>query len=159
MQLLLAATRFLTGREGRSRANSLTVNGRVDITGGSSRTIAALSTINNGVMSWQGSAVYVGSGVTIDNRGEFRIETDQDLRRTGAAPHLITNTGTFTKTVGSEAENTFVDVPFANDGGMLSVAAGTLRFTQGGTYSGGTYSVAQDAVLELATGTHELSVN
>ena len=91
--------------------------------------------------------VYIGTDGVIDNRGTFRSKRDQDLRRTGNAPHLILNTGLFTKTVGLENEDTFVDVPFNNNDGVVSVTHGRLRLTQGSVLADGEYTADRDASL------------
>ncbi len=137
----------------------LTNEGLMTLTGtATSMTLGAGTLVNTGTLRWISGNLYLATGATLDNRATVDLAADVDLRRSGNAPQTLRNTGTLVKSAGAaEGENSFLDVPLVNDGGTIQVAQGTLHLTQGGTYTAGTYTAAEGAVLAFNSGTHTIS--
>ncbi len=133
---------------------TLTNTGLMRFTTSSTKSLGPGSLINTGTLRWEEGAVYFNTNSTFDNRGTFDIATDNDVRRTGVAPQTLINTGTLRKSVGAENDHTFLDVPVTNNDGAVSVEQGNLQFTEGGTYTRGTYAAADGTKLWFNGGTH-----
>ncbi|NNE35754.1 MAG: hypothetical protein HKN13_10980, partial [Rhodothermales bacterium] len=135
--------------------DTLTVRGSVLAESNSTMILGSGVLINEALMRYSDGLLYLGPNTQVDNQGVFEFAADVDLRRSGVPPHTLLNSGTIRKTAGdSSADKSFIDVDVRNNGGTIDVAAGTLELTEGGTYTGGTYSAASGTTLEFDSGVH-----
>jgi hypothetical protein len=132
----------------------LTMAGTVAITG--SNSVELFGTLNNtGTITQNASGIfYFGNGV-LNNQasGVYDIQAGRMFVDYGS--NTINNSGTFEKSIGTGTAS--VGITFNNAGGSISVQAGILSFSNGGTSTGGTYNVAGGAQVNYAGGTHTLS--
>ena len=143
-------------------------SGSLAISGTTARTLTGGHVLaNSGTVTWTNAAsgnqglIQSGQGSAINNSGIWLDQTSADIQITsnlGGALANFNNTGTYTK---SGASTATIGMAFNNTTsgpgtGVVTVNAGTLALTGGGT-SNGKFDVASGATLNFAGGTHDLS--
>ncbi|MEY2880942.1 MAG: hypothetical protein RLZZ15_3322, partial [Verrucomicrobiota bacterium] len=112
---------------------------------------------NNGTVVWTGGQWRTGNGGGLINNGAFNDSADSVFTDAfGGAPSAFTNalTGTYLKT---GPGTTTLQIRF-NNSGTVTLNAGTLSFTSGGTATAAAvFDVAAGAVLRFAGGTFTIA--
>jgi uncharacterized repeat protein (TIGR01451 family) len=111
--------------------------------------------LNNGTMNYAGTApniLTMSGNAKITNNNAFNFN-DGTINVSGSA--LIDNFGTITKVAGTGTTTIFPPVN-NNSGGTVSVPAGTIALSGGGT-AGGAYSISSGAGLTLGGGTFSVA--
>jgi uncharacterized repeat protein (TIGR01451 family) len=134
-------TLALTGGSGHRLQSS---NGNQLIPGG--------TLVNSGTIVQQGIDLSLSNGVAIIHntaQGTYELTDDATISTHGS----LVNDGVIRKT-GGTGTGTLNGILFSNTGGTLEVDSGTLSLDAagGGTSTGGTFIVAQDATLDLTGG-------
>ena len=152
-----SGTLTLTGNTAWSNGTikNVTNNGAMTLSGTATKTL--IGTLNNNgtithggtgnlAMNW-GSVFNNKSGATFDIQADVGITAGGG----GGAWPQVNNDGTFKKTAGTGTSS--IQEPFNNGtNGAITVQTGTLTLAAGGTSTGGAYTVASEATLDL-TGT------
>lgn len=119
---------------------------------------------NHGSVSQAGTDIVVGNMAgwqpTVHNAGgaSYELQGDTGFAATIApADGRIINAGSFSKTAGLGASE--IGVEFENHGGDVLCASGVLRLAGGGTSTGGSWSVQNGGVIELAQEPHTMMGN
>jgi hypothetical protein len=130
---------------------TITVTGNGALRGGSMELglstvpTTTLAVAPSAVVNWTGGDVRFVNGA-IDNKGRFNVQTDARLIEAAGLDRFINrSTGTVARTAGTLTAAFGVNV--TNEGGAFDVRTGTLAFTLGGTFDGGTYAAAVGARL------------
>jgi hypothetical protein len=129
--------------------------GTVTLDGPSAKYLGAAAALdNNGMILHRGAGPLTLAGnALLRNRagGVYDFQGDADLTwgQTGTAP-VLTNEGTLRKSIGSGVS--VVSGDFRNEGGLIDVQAGQLQLQSTGTSTGGTFTVATGATLDLTGG-------
>ena len=88
-------------------------------------------------------------GAVLDNQAGATLDFQADASTSGVYGNgTITNEGTLAKTGGTGTSTLNSSINFVNTG-TIDVESGTLANAAGGTSTGGTFKVAQGAVLDL----------
>jgi hypothetical protein len=113
----------------------------------------ATTILNQGTIRMGGAQYFSISGLsTIDNQSLFEIISDADFNG-GNGVQTFLNTGTVRKSGGSDLTVFDGTMYFHNQGGVIDVQTGTLEFGGSGSFENGTYNIAENAVLNLKSGT------
>jgi len=124
------------------------------VTGSGTKSVSSGAALtNNGTVTVSGTGPIggnSGANAVIDNNGTWNHTVDAHFQRfsTPSTVGTFNNAGTFTK---SGAGLTTFDPqwPFNSSGGAVNVNAGTLKLDQGGSATGGTYTIASGATLSF----------
>jgi hypothetical protein len=110
---------------------------------------------NNGTIAHTGGGggrLFVSDGTTISNAGTYDFQADGvGIAIGGGSTSAFVNTGTVRKSAGSSTDRSYLHVSsFINDGGSFDVQTGRLALGEARvTSTGGSFSVAEGAVLDL----------
>lgn len=125
-----------------SGSGSVTIGSSASLTLNSAGNLNSnVSMTNQGTMTLLSGIFNEGSGKTFTNSGTFNVQNSGTVFNSSGT---IVNTGTFQKTV--DAGLAIINNPFNNTGGTISVLAGTLALSGGGTHAGGTFDVSGAAI-------------
>jgi autotransporter-associated beta strand protein len=108
------------------------------------------SLVNQGTISWTGGTLASGTGATFANHSGATFSTTFDgtlAHSQGGNRPVFNNAGTFSKPEGTGT--TDIQASF-NNTGTVTVSAGTLKLSGGGT-STGTVNIGNTAALQIAS--------
>ena len=107
--------------------------------------------INNGTVNWSDGQIRSGNSGSITNNAAWNDTASNSLNNAyGGAPWTFTNASNGTYTKSAPGTTTF-SMPFVNQG-SVSVTAGTLLISAGGSSSGGLFSTGLGAFLDFSSG-------
>ncbi len=136
--------------------NSLTVNGNVFLTGAGGESLQGGGSVTmNGIITQTGTgnldiASTNGSATTLNIAPGAIYDLATSSGITGGSG-ILNNAGIIEKTAGGGAS--LIGTIFNNNGGNLTVTAGTLQLAaRGGENTGGSFSVTAGAILDLTGG-------
>ncbi|MGA2496664.1 MAG: hypothetical protein ABSH20_02925, partial [Tepidisphaeraceae bacterium] len=131
---------------------TITNTGTVTLSGGGDKVIDNGATLSNtGAIVQQGGRLVLSNG-TVQNQttGVYDFQTDNTIVSNGGTNSFNT-VGLLRKSVGGGDSS--IQVPFNNSGpGAIEVDTGSITLAGGGTLSGGTFTVANGATLDLTGG-------
>jgi len=140
-----------------SGPGALTNTGNFNMTGPfSNKIFRSGATINNsGTVTWTGTGTIFGGERTGFNNlasGTFDIRVDAffDGDGIGGTRTVFINAGRIVKSAGTSTST--LEVTFNNNNGTIEAQIGTLALTAGGNNTGGTFTVADTANLNLSSG-------
>ena len=142
------------GANGGSSVNSnFIINpGAVFEVAGSFRLYEGLTLTNNGIIRQTGIESFGIRGLSIlKNEGLIDITTDADFGGESFSGGTLINTGTLRKSGGSDITSFNLWWVFNNEGGIIDVQSGTLRFDCNGTFINGSYNADSGALLSFAS--------
>src|SRR4029079_1318180 len=149
----LGGTVEWTGGSISGTGTGLTNAGNLKVTGADQHFLTGTLKNTGTIVHSDNAIVYFTSAELLNQSGGVYDFQSGTLYPNGGT-NLFTNSGTLRKSTGADPST--VAVPFNSSGGTIDVQQGTLSLTGGGTSTGGTYTVATDAILEYAGGTHTL---
>ncbi|MBK7629242.1 MAG: hypothetical protein IPJ23_00595 [Ignavibacteriales bacterium] len=110
--------------------------------------------INRGTIILQGNGGVGGRGMsTLHNEGLFDIQGDGYFDGESFSGATFINTGTLRKSGGTGISTFNFWWIFENQGGTIEVQSGTLGYSGGGSFNGGTYNIAESGILTLTGST------
>lgn len=131
---------------------AVNANGDLLVSGDGTKTLArTLNVGRTAIWADNGNLVLNAGRLNVLPGGSFTIQNNRPISAAGGSP-LIENSGTLRKTSGGTT--TLSNVRLVSTG-TVSVQAGTLSLTAGGTYTG--VIDAPTATIEFSGGTHNLS--
>jgi hypothetical protein len=145
-------------------ATNIAAAGRLNLSGTNDKRLDGAVLTNGGTATWSGTGNLLmqnGSVITNQAGATFEVQNDQNISNPLVYYYNdFNNAGTFRKSAGN-GTTTFTTagppVRF-NNTGTVQVQAGTLAFPDAVMLtSGGTFSVAANALVDLTGGTHTLT--
>ncbi len=131
--------------------------------------LEGVNVVNDGVMTFGAAggagdgSIWMSEGAQLTNAGTFNDDSydgvcfdgssGYSIYDAGGSTPLITNTGTFDLSGGTEAIKIGVSV---HNSGSVVAQTGALQFSDGGVGAGGTWSASAGATLELQQGSFAL---
>ncbi len=138
---------------------TLNLDGTVALVGTAGEALGGGGTVNVGGtinQSGTGNLFIAGSGntattVVLSKGSKYNLAADSGIAQGGGDGGILDNLGTITKTGG--LNSSVISTSFNNLGAAISVQKGTLTIASaGGASSGGTFTVATGAALDLTGG-------
>jgi hypothetical protein len=141
-----------------SGPGTLTNNGTLTLSGSTAKSLNGVTLNNAGTVIWTGTGVVLGNyGAVFNNLvdGVFDVQGDATFRWGGfGAGVTIDNLGIFRKSAGTGTTVIGGGSNVTFSGGTVEVLTGTLNLSAADTTtSGGNFTVAEGAVLDLTGGT------
>jgi hypothetical protein len=138
---------------------SMTLQGNFVLSGASSKSIQGLTLNNEGTLRLEGTGDILGGGGAIfNNRSGATFHFASAARylgfHLGEGGTTFTNSGTVRK---SEEEVAMLSALLTNQAGIFEVEAGALELERGGNVQGGTFTVAESALLDFTENTYLFS--
>jgi hypothetical protein len=140
--------------------DTMTVTGNLTFTGSANELLEGGGTlVEKGTIHQAGTGhlAIVGTGavattLSIPVGSVYNFQNDSGIVFGGGTGGVVNNAGTIEKT-GGVATSAISGVAFNNNNGTLNVTTGTLSMqTNGGVNTGGTFTVATGAILDLSGG-------
>jgi RHS repeat-associated protein len=128
---------------------TLTSLGGLAISGVNRKDLDGVTLDSGGAVVWTGTGtLYSSNAAVVHNRGTWDAQADARFAAWTGARGTFHNHGTLRRSAGAGTAD-FDGVSFNNPGGAIDVQSGTLDLS-GGTSTGGSFTVAPGAVLDLS---------
>jgi hypothetical protein len=140
-------------------AGSLTLQGKVFVSGGSSKQLTGVTVNNQANVRLEGpGGIFGGDGAVINNAAGAIFEMTSAAGLLGfyygGGGTAFNNSGTLRK---SGPGSAIFQVRLRNQGSLINVQSGSLVLQQGGQIQGGTATVASGAFLDFNSGTYSMT--
>jgi YD repeat-containing protein len=134
--------------------------GTITLSGGNDKALGWLTLDNAGTIVQTGAGNLTGGTYgggqqfTFNNLagGVYDFQSDSSFVMQYSGSGTLNNTGILRKSAGTGTSSIGWNVPFCNLGGTIDVQTGQLTLAGNGTSTGGTFTVAAGAVLNLTPG-------
>ena len=124
----------------------------IDLAGAPTKVING-TLVNGGTMVWSQGHLNLDGGV-LENDGLIEAASNNTIDFAGEGGTFV-NRATFVKTEGGSL--TTIDVLVDLDGGTIQADNGTIALTRSGVFTNGTLTADADRVVDLESGTFEIS--
>lgn len=136
---------------------AFTLNGVMNLSGSSAKTLESRVLTNNGNIIWNDTGeLRLRSNAAILNQpgAIFEMRSDAELEFATPDGGVLTNSGTLRKSAGTGIS--IIDVSFNNSGNVV-LNSGSLELRRNSSDNGGVIAVAAGSTLRLDEGTHDFS--